>query len=403
MKHGSIAKKYSKQGNFLMVTRDSGDNKNGGRLLMVCSHHGEPRNTRHEDMTTEGTTTDETTDANKKKKRKALTMKHGCNYRIRFARAPSENVWRLSTFVLKHNDHPEAESYSTYAAHRTPTPQQLELILRQINGGSTNRQIVAFFQHDNNRGETMGTVNNNDANVGRDDVAIFKNHDIANIRRRFLGTTQDDTNTMHTFINKLENNGYLVRSMVDKTNTTTAFLFTHWICSARARQLCEVVIIDATYKTNRYRMPFVNIVGVGNVGRDSLMTFAIAGAWTSNEQETTYRWILQQLEYLVYTNGSSPQIIITDNAKSIVNAVEDVFPESTHLLCTVHITRNFFSNINKYFTDKETNSKELEKILQQVYRCRDAPGYFKAFKAYSEFVKANTTDKGTKALEYFSK
>ncbi|CAG8658138.1 12680_t:CDS:2, partial [Cetraspora pellucida] len=54
------------------------------------------------------------------------------------------------------------------------------------------------------------------------------------------------------------------------------------------REARKVVLIDATYKTNVYKLPFVNFVDIGNLGINKLETFGIAGAWISNKSENLY-------------------------------------------------------------------------------------------------------------------
>jgi hypothetical protein len=52
-----------------------------------------------------------------------------------------------------------------------------------------------------------------------------------------------------------------------------------------------IIEIDATYKTNLYNMPLVEIVGVTPTGK----TFSIAHAIIENERHAAYTWVLQCL------------------------------------------------------------------------------------------------------------
>ncbi|CAG8817118.1 29113_t:CDS:1, partial [Racocetra persica] len=42
------------------------------------------------------------------------------------------------------------------------------------------------------------------------------------------------------------------------------------------RWFLEVVLIDATYKTNVYKLLFINFVGIRKLGVNKLQTFSIA-------------------------------------------------------------------------------------------------------------------------------
>ena len=56
------------------------------------------------------------------------------------------------------------------------------------------------------------------------------------------------------------------------------------------------MIIDATYKTKDVGISLIGIYGVANIGQRSFKSFLVVFAWTSNEQEATYQWVLEMLK-----------------------------------------------------------------------------------------------------------
>ena len=82
-----------------------------------------------------------------------------------------------------------------------------------------------------------------------------------------------------------------------------------------ARELPEVVILDAAYKTNKHRMFFVNVAGTGNIGYPSLKMFGIAGGWVSRETNETYAWVIEKLRDIVWPSDQpiSTQTFVTDS------------------------------------------------------------------------------------------
>ncbi|KAI5668117.1 hypothetical protein M9H77_17970 [Catharanthus roseus] len=50
-----------------------------------------------------------------------------------------------------------------------------------------------------------------------------------------------------------------------------------------------VLIMDTTYKTNKYNMPLLEVIGMTPTAKN----FTVASAFMQNEQATTYRWALQ--------------------------------------------------------------------------------------------------------------
>ncbi|XP_074314192.1 uncharacterized protein LOC141649399 [Silene latifolia] len=65
--------------------------------------------------------------------------------------------------------------------------------------------------------------------------------------------------------------------------------------------------IDSTYKTNEYRLPLVEMVGVTPVGK----SFVIAYALVTHESEEKYLWVLRKLKGLL-NDAVQPNVIVID-------------------------------------------------------------------------------------------
>ncbi|XP_065871857.1 PKS-NRPS hybrid synthetase cheA-like [Euphorbia lathyris] len=87
--------------------------------------------------------------------------------------------------------------------------------------------------------------------------------------------------------------------------------------------------IDSTYKTNKYKMPFVEIVGMTPCNNN----FKIAYAIVKDETEGSYRWILQRLKILL-GDDLNPTIVVSDRELGLLKPIQEVFPQAAHLLCT---------------------------------------------------------------------
>ncbi|KAG8478833.1 hypothetical protein CXB51_028781 [Gossypium anomalum] len=94
------------------------------------------------------------------------------------------------------------------------------------------------------------------------------------------------------------------------------------------RAFSYILIVDATYKTNKYDLPFVQIVAVTSTNK----TFSIAFAFIINEKEENYNWALTCLK-LTLEECMYPRL-------ALMNACQQVFPDATRLLCRWHITEN---------------------------------------------------------------
>ncbi|GAU10750.1 hypothetical protein TSUD_425190, partial [Trifolium subterraneum] len=112
-----------------------------------------------------------------------------------------------------------------------------------------------------------------------------------------------------------------------------------------------VLVMDSTYKTNKYNMPLFEIVGFTSTER----TYNVGFAWLTNEKEDNFIWALQQLRSLVRNEGSLPKVILTDRDTALMNAVGQVFPTSAAMVCRVHVQKNVGSKIKELPVDVRVN------------------------------------------------
>ncbi|KAH1210394.1 hypothetical protein GmHk_15G044716 [Glycine max] len=87
---------------------------------------------------------------------------------------------------------------------------------------------------------------------------------------------------------------------------------------------CNLVfLIDSIYKTNRYMMSLLDIVGV----TPTAMTFSATCVYFEGER-------------IFLRRDTIPGVIVIDRDLTLMNAVKFFFPESTNLLCRFHINKN---------------------------------------------------------------
>jgi hypothetical protein len=97
----------------------------------------------------------------------------------------------------------------------------------------------------------------------------------------------------------------------------------------------EILILDCTYKTNKYGMPLLDMIGVDATRR----SFCIAFAFLSGETEEDYMWALQRLRTLYeQCGGVLPSVILTDRCLAAMNAASTLFPSATYL-CVWHANK----------------------------------------------------------------
>lgn len=160
------------------------------------------------------------------------------------------------------------------------------------------------------------------------------------------------------FVEHLERTGHQVRLKTDEDKRITCVFFIHDHGKEELRRLCESVVVDATYKVNNHRFALLNFVVASTVSseynRSALAIIHVAGCWMRNESGDSYDWALKQLRSTVWPNVADtsllPNNFVTDKDRGLMNAIKNVFPQSNHLLCYVHIMKNFIQRLIKNMT-----------------------------------------------------
>ena len=85
----------------------------------------------------------------------------------------------------------------------------------------------------------------------------------------------------------------------------------------------DVLLIDCTYKINRFKMLLLVIIGSTNLN----IIFFIAFALLSEELQEDYTWVLEVLKSVLDQNGYTyPSIIVTNKELALIGVLHLVFP-----------------------------------------------------------------------------
>jgi len=192
-------------------------------------------------------------------------------------------------------------------------------------------------------------------------------------------------------IKKLEKHQYVHFTRANSKETTLEDLFfAHPDSIDMLNTFPTVLVMDSTYKTNTYRMPLFEIVGVTS----TKMTYSVGFAFLSFERENNFIWRLEMLVGLLTSKRNMPKVIVTDRDPALMKAVAEVLPKTDHVLCYFHIEKSVNS---KCVTDCRVNAKPLKaKVVDKDAKETDDDKHCelvkKIVRAWRDVVNSPTED-----------
>ena len=199
---------------------------------------------------------------------------------------------------------------------------------------------------------------------------------IYNFRHKFRISQREGRSPIQNVMHILHNKGYDFEYRLNQsTNELEELFFMHPTSLKMWQAFPHVVLMDATYKTNKYNLPFLEIVGVTSTNK----TFSIAFAFMHNEKTSNYVWALTCLK-LTINDSFCPRVIVTDRELALMKVCEDVFPRSNHLLCRWHI----FNDITKRCRRRINSQKTWDSLHPTWKRLVESPTPSAYMQAYGD-------------------
>lgn len=137
-----------------------------------------------------------------------------------------------------------------------------------------------------------------------------------------------------------------------------------WVDSISRHDYCnfyDVVLIDSSYVRNKYKVPFVPIFGVNHHFQLMLLGCALIG----EETTSTFVWLMRT--WLRAMGGQIPKVIITDEGKSLEEAITEVFPDTRHCFCLWHVLRKIPENLSHIVNRSENFMLKFNKCIYQSW------------------------------------
>ncbi|KAG5517280.1 hypothetical protein RHGRI_037885 [Rhododendron griersonianum] len=182
---------------------------------------------------------------------------------------------------------------------------------------------------------------------GNDPSNVTTIKHVYNARHKYRVIEKAGRTQMQHLMAQLQHFSYVNWDRSDKDRNVTDLFWAPPCAGEMLRAFPRVLMMDCTYKTNRYRFPLLQIVGV----TCTELTFNVAFAFIECEKEENYTWVLEKLKGMMDAD-TLPVVIVTDRELALMNAIISVFPHATNLLCRFHISKNVLAKCMKMFDDK---------------------------------------------------
>ncbi|KAI7954204.1 hypothetical protein MJO28_006751 [Puccinia striiformis f. sp. tritici] len=266
-------------------------------------------------------------------KRDSSTRKCECPFQVRGSRSTAKDstdpYWYLAVKHAQHN-HSPSHCPSAHPSHRQLAPEQVKEVRQLTKSNVKTTQILLQLRQSD--GETLAvnrTINNEIQKYRREELA---------------GKTP-----IEALPSILKQSNWVYEVEVDAAGVIQNLFLAHPGSIHLARIYHHMALLDATYKTNWYKLPMLHVMGQAATNK----SFLIAFCFLMYENDKGYLWAVNNLTKHVWRGERVPRVFITDRETALRNALAIVFPDSKAHLCAWHINTNIIAACKKHFPSGE--------------------------------------------------
>lgn len=210
----------------------------------------------------------------------------------------------------RHHNHSPSINPSAHNIHRRRTPAQKECIEAMSRAGIAPKHILTAIRQQDPNTLVSATDIHNDKKVMR----------ISQLQGR---------TPIEALIDKLSlsSSKWVFDVKTDTGNHVQSSFFSHKKQVELLLANPDVLLMDCTYRTNRYNLALLHILGCTN-----LQTFFSAGfCFLRNETYLDYHWAIST--FLAKTKAFQPRVFISDQEQALKSVAYELLPRVPQLLC----------------------------------------------------------------------
>ncbi|KAL3191943.1 hypothetical protein MRX96_059446 [Rhipicephalus microplus] len=292
------------------------------------------------------------------------TMKQGCPATVVIAARWTSQQLEITKIDCNHNHEVNKEIFQLYPENRRLTHHEKEYVLALLDLNVLPNVIAGKLA------EKTGKV--------------VTTQDLHNVKRNCHG--RDEAEQLLQEIEKCRQQHWAKIIPITDENEELQILFIQTPHMQQAyKSFPEVVLLDATYRTNKLKMPLFVFVVQDGCGESQV----IAYAFVASEQ---CHHVTEMLNLFVKENPCSENtgVIVVDKDFTEISAIRSAFPSAPSIqLCQFHVMKAF----------RTAASHERDKMVTTFNEMLHAPNSSKFEDAQSEFTRFASKD----SIEYLEK
>ncbi|GAU25698.1 hypothetical protein TSUD_216270 [Trifolium subterraneum] len=264
----------------------------------------------------------------KSKKEDTAMRKTLCPFRLRGYYLASEQ-WSLSVVCGEHN-HEMSKTLEGHLLVGRLKPEEKECVRELTKNLVAPKNIMTMLK-------------------GRNPGSKTNMKQIYNARQRFKTDVRGELSELQHLLKCCETHKYFHKCRIIGDSATIQDIFwAHPESIKLFNTFPTVLMMDSTYKTNKYKMPLFEIVGVTSTEE----SYNVGFAYIANEKEDNFVWGLETCKSLLISKETFPKVIVTNRDKSLIDecCCKDSTSEESYTTAVVDFRKVFenFPNFVKY-------------------------------------------------------
>lgn len=227
------------------------------------------------------------------------------------------------------HSHDPSTDISGHPSFRKLEPDNIQIVKEMTLSGIPPRQILSSLRQQN-------------PNIPATSRTIY------NVKKKIRKDTLGGRSEINVLFEEFEKGGFLHDVKHDSQGRITHLFMAHPLSVKLAKSFSNIFVMDCTYKTNRINMPLLDIIGVSCFNTSFYSGFA----FLKTETVESYEWALEAFK-VIFGHTDNRFVIMSDRELALMNAINNIFPSATNLLCVWHIQKNVVSNCKGFFEHVE--------------------------------------------------